>query len=126
MMDYVINARLQLEAILKTLDTKIDQARVDFYDCGEGKDIRLFLPRWYTQIQYDEFMNGLDFNYRYDIGGEPLYAYIILSSNKYLITHEYDGSTEYRLYEPFMGLFTNPAGRDICVSHCDYKVKVYE
>ena len=74
-------------------DRKILCADMSYQDCwreNPGKTLELSVR--YTQEQYDEFVNSLDFEYDKGYGGQELFGIIWYTDGTWSDRGEYDGS----------------------------------
>lgn len=83
------------EEFLKHIkDRKVLCAEISYRNCwdfqGPMKDFNL--PVGYTQEQYDEFVNSLDFEYDAGYGGQELFGTIWYTDGTWSDRGEYDGS----------------------------------
>ena len=67
-----------------------DMAHQDCWHNGPSTDFEL--PVGYTQEQYDEFINSLDFEYDKGYGGQELFGTIWYTDGTWSDRGEYDGS----------------------------------
>jgi hypothetical protein len=74
-------------------DRKVLCAIISYNDCMyEHRSKRLVLPVSYTQEQYDEFVNSLDFEYDDGYGGQELFGTIWYKDGTWSDRGEYEGS----------------------------------
>jgi hypothetical protein len=67
-----------------------DMAHQDCWHNGSSSEFKL--PVSYTQEQYDEFVNSLDFEYDKGYGGQELFGTIWYKDGTWSDRGEYDGS----------------------------------
>ena len=67
-----------------------DMAHQDCWHNGPSADFKL--PVGYTQKQYDEFLDSLDFQYDKGYGGQELFGTIWYTDGTWSDRGEYDGS----------------------------------
>jgi hypothetical protein len=74
-------------------DRKVLCADMSHQDCWRNRLSSEFkLPVSYTQEQYDEFVNSLDFEYDKGYGGQELFGTIWYKDGTWSDRGEYDGS----------------------------------
>ncbi len=74
-------------------DRKVLCADMAHQDCWHnGPNSEFKLPVSYTQEQYDEFINSLDFEYDKGYGGQELFGTIWYKDGTWSDRGEYDGS----------------------------------
>jgi hypothetical protein len=74
-------------------DRKVLCAEISYNDCMHEYPMKAFkLPVSYTQEQYDEFVNSLDFEYDHGYGGQELFGTIWYKDGTWSDRGEYDGS----------------------------------
>lgn len=91
-----MNARKEILDILNkinknTTDIKYASIRYDWnYDENSYKNIKLSSN--HNNIQLNQFLLDLDFEYDNGFGLQELFGYIVFNDNTWLSRHEYDGS----------------------------------
>jgi hypothetical protein len=86
-----MNAKAEFLRHIK--DRKVLCADMSHQDCWHyGPSSEFKLPVSYTQEQYDEFLNLLDFEYNDGYGGQELYGTIWYKNGTWSDRGEYDGS----------------------------------
>jgi hypothetical protein len=88
-------------------DRKVLCADMSHQDCWHNEPSSEFkLPVSYTQEQYDEFVNSLDFEYDKGYGGQELFGTIWYKDGTWSDRGEYDGS-EWWNYQSCPGIPQN-------------------
>jgi hypothetical protein len=88
-------------------DRKVLCADMAHQDCWHnGAETDFELPVGYTQEQYDEFVNSLDFEYDRGYGGQELFGTIWYTDGTWSDRGEYDGS-EWWNYQSCPGIPEN-------------------
>ena len=84
----MINAREELLEILEKKKINEKKIKCAYIICG--KEIILKID--YTEEEYENFLNELDFKYYAGYGGQELYGHVWFDDNSWLERWEYDGS----------------------------------
>ena len=82
-----MNAKVELLEELKDLGKEIKCARIE---TREGS-IRYDLPTNYTEMQKEEFLRRIDFEYDDGYGEQIIFGYVWLTDGTWLERDEYDG-----------------------------------
>lgn len=84
------NAKKELLEVLEECTAKIKCASIKFgwdLNCQVQKTLKVN----YSQKDYDEFLNSLDFTYDDDYGTQYLYGIVWLEDDTWLSRMDYDG-----------------------------------
>jgi len=85
------NAKQELLHILK--DTRLVKCAIIYkLNIDDKNNESKVLKLNYTEDDYNEFLNKLDFEYNEDYGTQILYGIVWLEDNTWLLRGEYDGS----------------------------------
>ena len=88
----MINAR---EELLNKLERKnINKNKIKCAHINCGKTIILKIN--YTEEEFENFLNELDFKYNSGYGEQELYGHVWLNDNSWLERSEYDGSEKWK------------------------------
>jgi hypothetical protein len=90
-----------LEVLCATISVCGDELTSHWFPKNSNivKDKSLTLPVNYTQEEYQNFLNELDFEYDDSWGHQYLYGTIWLKDGRWIERLEYDGSESWRLVE---------------------------
>jgi hypothetical protein len=84
------NAKQELQEELEG-KAKVKCASIT-YGCNEYKGSKKVLKLNYTNDEYSEFLNSLDFEYDRGYGSQEIYGIVWLEDGTWLSRGEYDGS----------------------------------
>lgn len=88
-----MNAKTELIAILMGMDIRVKCASITFGDDDDDDDYQKFsLKVGYSDKEYNNFMDSLDFNYDDGFGGQELFGLVWFVNDSWLERYEYDGA----------------------------------
>lgn len=86
----MINAKEELLKLTK--DTRIIAASIEYGTEYFKPRFKTELKRYYKKVEYEQFLNSLDFEYDNGFGIQYIYGIVWLENNQWLERVEYDGS----------------------------------
>lgn len=87
-----MNAKKELLKDIENIDSPIICALITFGDRLIKLPIQIKLPMFYTNEQWEKFLEELDFEYEEGYGGQELFGTVWFLDGTWMERGEYDGS----------------------------------
>lgn len=95
----MINARKELEEVLKEMGKKLQAAAIESNLDYSHSSRKHYLYANYTDAEYEEFMKSLDFEYDNEFGGVLLHGVLWFTDGTHTVREVYDGSEQWALLQ---------------------------